>query len=147
MCSWSSSPQHLPFVGDRFFTSAKQLRKCASNTISSILQRGAGAQEMGEGLSQEGPIESCWITLGPYFVVLCLGRSQISGAREMEVARSLGVGACVEMLQKPVLEKPSTTFGELENSGSLCRRASESWRTQVHYAGGPRGVNTPSSEP
>ena len=81
---------------------------------------------MGEGLSQEGPIESCWITLGPYFVVLYLGRSQISGAREMEVARSLGVGACVEMLQKPVLEKPSTTFGELENSGSLCRRAQRS---------------------
>ena len=23
----------------------------------------------------------------------------------------------------------------------------ESWRTQVYYAGGPRGVNTPSSEP
>ena len=47
---------------------------------------------MGEGLSQEGPIESCWITRGPYFVVLCLRRSQISGAREMEVAHSLGVG-------------------------------------------------------
>ena len=76
----------------RFFTPAKQLGKCASNTIRSILQRGAGAQEMGEGLSQEGPIESCWITRGPYFVVLCLRRSQISGAREMEVAHSLGVG-------------------------------------------------------
>ena len=24
---------------------------------------------------------------------------------------------------------------------------SESWRTQIYYAGGPRGVNTPSSEP
>ena len=24
---------------------------------------------------------------------------------------------------------------------------SESWRTQVYYAGGPIGVNTPSSEP
>ena len=24
---------------------------------------------------------------------------------------------------------------------------SESWRTQVYYASGPRGVNTPSSEP
>ena len=24
---------------------------------------------------------------------------------------------------------------------------SESWRTQVYYAGRPRGVNTPSSEP
>ena len=36
-------------------------------------------------------------------------------------------------LQKPVIKKPSTTLGELENS--------------VYYAGGPRGVNTPSSEP
>ena len=34
-------------------------------------------------------------------------------------------------LQKPVLKKPSTTLGELEN--------------QVYYAGGPRGVNTLSS--
>ena len=37
-----------------------------------------------------------------------------------------------EMLQKPVLEKPSTTLGELENSGLLQR---------------PRGVDTQSSEP
>ena len=37
-----------------------------------------------------------------------------------------------EMLQKPVLEKPSTTLGDLENS--------------VYYTGGPRRVNTPSSE-
>ena len=36
-----------------------------------------------------------------------------------------------EMLQKPVLKKSSTTLGELENSGL--------------FAGGPRGVNTPSS--
>ena len=35
-------------------------------------------------------------------------------------------------LWKPVLERPSTTLAELEN--------------QVYYAGGPRGVNTPSSE-
>ena len=37
------------------------------------------------------------------------------------------------VLQKPVLEKPSTTLGELENSGLLLC--------------GPRGVNTPVSEP
>ena len=42
-------------------------------------------------------------------------------------------GEKVHVLQKPVLEKLSTTLGELEN--------------QVYYAGGPRGVNTPSSEP
>ena len=38
-----------------------------------------------------------------------------------------------EMLQKPVLQKPSTTLRELENSALLC--------------GGPRGVNTPNPEP
>ena len=38
-----------------------------------------------------------------------------------------------KMLQKPVLENPSSTLGELENSGLLHRR--------------PRGVTTPSSEP
>jgi len=30
------------------------------------------------------------------------------------------------VLQKPVLEKPSTTLGELENSGLLCWRAQRS---------------------
>ena len=38
-----------------------------------------------------------------------------------------------EMLQKPVLGKTSTTLRELEN--------------QVDYAGRPRGVNSPRSEP
>ena len=38
-----------------------------------------------------------------------------------------------EMLQKPVLGKPSTALDELEN--------------QAYYPGGPRGVNTPSFEP
>ena len=38
-----------------------------------------------------------------------------------------------EMLQKPVLKKPSTIRGELENSG--------------FYTGRPRGVNILSSEP
>ena len=28
-------------------------------------------------------------------------------------------------LQKPVIEKPSTTLGELENSGLLCQRVPE----------------------
>ena len=32
----------------------------------------------------------------------------------------------VQLLQKPVLKKPSTTLGELENSGLLCRRAQRS---------------------
>ena len=31
-----------------------------------------------------------------------------------------------EMLQKPVIEKPNTTFRELENSGLLCQRAQRS---------------------
>ena len=34
-----------------------------------------------------------------------------------------GVEVRVGVLQKPVLEKPSTTLGELENSGLLCWRA------------------------
>ena len=43
-------------------------------------------------------------------------------------------GACqATVLQKPVFKKPSATLGKLENSGLS--------------AGGPRGVNTPSSEP
>ena len=42
-------------------------------------------------------------------------------------------GEKVHTSQKPVLEKPSTTLGELENSGLLLC--------------GPRGVNTPISEP
>ena len=43
-------------------------------------------------------------------------------------------GACQAIvLPKPVLKKPSTALGELENSDLS--------------AGGPRGVNTPSSEP
>ena len=29
----------------------------------------------------------------------------------------------IEMLQKPVLKKPSTTLGELENSDLLCQQA------------------------
>ena len=37
------------------------------------------------------------------------------------------------MLQKPVIEKPSATLGELEN--------------QVSYVSRPRGVTTASSEP
>ena len=32
----------------------------------------------------------------------------------------------VRMLQKPVIKKPSTTLGELENSGLLCRWAQRS---------------------
>ena len=32
----------------------------------------------------------------------------------------------VRVLQKPVIEKPSATLGELENSGLLCQRAQRS---------------------
>ena len=37
--------------------------------------------------------------------------------------------ALVLLLQKPVIEKPSTTLGELENSGLLCRRAQRSYHS------------------
>lgn len=41
--------------------SVKQLRECASDTIISILQRGATAEDLGWGLSWEGPIGSCYL--------------------------------------------------------------------------------------
>ena len=41
-----------------------QLRTCASNSIIQVLQRGAKAENMGEGLSREGPT---WSSLQTYF--------------------------------------------------------------------------------
>ena len=58
-----------PFVGEgEFFTSAIQLRKCASSTIIQVLQRGAAAEDMGKGLSQEGPIDPGRLQNHPYIV-------------------------------------------------------------------------------
>ena len=37
------------------FPSVRQLRKCASATAMWVLQRGATAEDTGEGLSREGP--------------------------------------------------------------------------------------------
>ena len=52
-----------PFVGEgEFFTSAIQLRKCASSTIIQVLQRGAAAEDAGEGLSGEVSIGSRSVT-------------------------------------------------------------------------------------
>ena len=52
------------------------------------------------------------------------GRATSRAAQGAEVVGiSLGPP---EMLQKPVLEKLSTTLGELENSGLLCRQAQRS---------------------
>ena len=36
-------------VGGGRFTSVKQLRKCASNTVIQVLQRGAEAEDLGGG--------------------------------------------------------------------------------------------------
>ena len=44
--------------------SVKQLTEYASDTVISILQRGATAEDMGWGLSWEGPIGSCSVTAG-----------------------------------------------------------------------------------
>jgi len=44
------------------FISVKQLRKCASDTIIWVLQRGAEAEGMREGLSWEGSLGSCLVT-------------------------------------------------------------------------------------
>lgn len=48
------------------------------------------------------------------------------------------------------MKKPSTALGELGDSGLLSRNQalhSKSWRKQVHYSSGPKGVNTSSSVP
>ena len=34
----------------------------ASDTVTSILQKGATAEDLGWGLSWKGPIGSCWVT-------------------------------------------------------------------------------------
>ena len=47
------------------FTSVKQLRKGASDTVIWVLQSGATAEDMGEGLSQEGPTGSRSVTASP----------------------------------------------------------------------------------
>ena len=44
------------------FISVKQLRKCESDTIIWVLQRGAEAEGMREGLSWEGSLGSCLVT-------------------------------------------------------------------------------------
>ena len=46
---------HLVWV----LASVKQLRKCASDTVIQVLQRGAKAEAMGSGLSWEGPTGPC----------------------------------------------------------------------------------------
>ena len=51
------------------------------------------------------------------------GPTQFSSSRGRRGWISLGPP---EMLQKPVLEKPSTTLGQLENSGLLRQRAQRS---------------------
>ena len=66
MCSWQSNQVVSNFyllerVGG--FTSAKQLRKSTSNTISQVFQKKAKAEDIGEGLSQEGPTGSCMQSL------------------------------------------------------------------------------------
>ena len=58
--SVSSGSQHLPF--GMVFISIKQLRKCAPDTIISVLQRGAKAEDMGKGPAPpQGPIMSCLV--------------------------------------------------------------------------------------
>ena len=47
----------------------------------------------------------------------------IEKAREYQLS---GPVPGVFLLQKPVIEKTTTIIGELENSGSLCRRAQRS---------------------
>ena len=44
--------------------SVKQLRKCAPDTIISVLQRGAKTEDKGRGLSREASLASCLVTQG-----------------------------------------------------------------------------------
>ena len=57
-----SSSLPLPWVGG--LACVKQLREYVSDTVISILQRGATAEDMGWGLFWEGPIGSCSVTPG-----------------------------------------------------------------------------------
>lgn len=50
------------------FTSASQLRKFVPNTVICVLQRGAAAEDMGKGLSQEGPIDPGQLQNHPYIM-------------------------------------------------------------------------------
>ena len=63
MCLWSSSSSSIWWWGGRWFTSAKELRKFASNTIIWELEGIAKAEDKGEGLSWVGPAGSCYYTL------------------------------------------------------------------------------------
>ena len=56
----------------------------------------------------------------------------------------------VNCCRSRTIKKPSTTLGELENSGLLSKNQaprSEIWRNQVHYSSAPKGVNSSSSAP
>ena len=101
--------------------------------IPGELVQGHGRPESWDTSPEENP-EYCQVAC--LLVHLPVPSLQPGRARSL-VAQGTGVvGILVgppEMLQKPVLEKPSITLGELEN--------------QVYYAGGPRGINSPSSEP
>ena len=61
VCSQPSCSQLLPSGVD--FRVCETAQECASDTIISILQRGATAEDLGWGLSWEGPIGSCSVTL------------------------------------------------------------------------------------
>ena len=57
---------HLVWI----LASVKQLRKCASDTVIQVLQRGAKAEAMGSGLSWEGSTGSCSV-IRIYNVCVC----------------------------------------------------------------------------
>ena len=57
-----SSSLPLPWVGG--LACVKQLREYVSDTVLSILQRGATAEDMGQGLFWDDPIGSCSVTSG-----------------------------------------------------------------------------------
>ena len=58
MCSWSSSINSSFRPLGVILAPVKQLRKCASDTIIWVLQRGAKAEGLGEGSVQGRPVGS-----------------------------------------------------------------------------------------
>ena len=123
------------FIGRRVLYTLSHLGRPRWESGSFWLMYGGLLPHSHPSLQPQGTFPNTWAS--PFALRVSPVSSGSVGEREM----SSGKWAClllvpetgVPVLQKPVLEKPSTIL--------------ESWRTQIYYASGPRGGNTPSSEP
>ena len=105
-CSWSSYNESLPF--DDGFNLCKTTQECASALIW-VFQRGAKAENMGRGVSQEGPVGSFFVakpTSFWYFVITALGneywQKQVLLARCIFTAPSTVPDSCSVAKSSPV---------------------------------------------